>query len=381
MNAQIDHFFSLDFEAIRREHNARWEKHLSPKGASLVLFGAGRLGRLTLAGLRSAGINPLAFCDNNPALWGTSVDGLEVYSPDNAVSKFAKTALFVATVYTSAPLKAQLIAMGLNTISFPSLAWLYPNALLPHGALDLPDRYCKEAGAAYKALGLWHDKTSVEEFCGQLMWRASLDDSLLPTHLPAENTYFPADIIKLSGNECFVDCGAFDGDSIADFLKRQPQGIQQVVAVEADPLNCERLQQRIKSFPVEIQNKVRVVQGAVDRRCCKLHFEVTGTAGSAVGAGTYEVDAVRLDDILTDYAPSFIKMDVEGAELSALIGAQSVIRKHRPILAICTYHRFEDMWQIPLLLSSYCPDYHLFLRRHSDECWEQVCYAVPPERA
>jgi hypothetical protein len=64
-----------------------------------------------------------------------------------------------------------------------------------------------------------------------------------------------------------------------------------------------------------------------------------------------------------------------------LRGARDVIKRHRPVLAVCLYHKQEHLWQIPLLLQSLTTDYRLFLRRYSDDCWELVGYAVPEERA
>ncbi len=112
-----------------------------------------------------------------------------------------------------------------------------------------------------------------------------------------------------------------------------------------------------------------------------MRFEAIGTAGSQVtDSGTYEVRCVPLDEMLADCEASLIKMDIEGSELQALVGAQSTIRRHVPALSICLYHRQEDLWKIPLFIASLSDRYRLFLRRHSDDCWEQICYAVPADR-
>jgi hypothetical protein len=51
-----------------------------------------------------------------------------------------------------------------------------------------------------------------------------------------------------------------------------------------------------------------------------------------------------------------------------------------PVLAVSLYHKPEDLWDLPLLINALVPGYLLYLRRYSDERWETVCYAVPPER-
>ena len=50
------------------------------------------------------------------------------------------------------------------------------------------------------------------------------------------------------------------------------------------------------------------------------------------------------------------------------------------MLAVCLYHKPEDLWDLPLLIRALGPGYSLYLRRYSDERWETVCYAVPPDR-
>lgn len=78
--------------------------------------------------------------------------------------------------------------------------------------------------------------------------------------------------------------------------------------------------------------------------------------------------------------PSFIKMDIEGAELDALIGARHSIEKDLPVLAISAYHQPDHVWRIPLLIQSFSDQYRFFLRSHNEEGWDLVCYAVPISR-
>jgi hypothetical protein len=72
----------------------------------------------------------------------------------------------------------------------------------------------------------------------------------------------------------------------------------------------------------------------------------------------------------------FIKMDIEGSELNALQGAQNTIRKYKPILAICVYHKKNDLLTIPAYIHSICPEYKFYLRAHSKYSQELVLYAV-----
>jgi len=71
-----------------------------------------------------------------------------------------------------------------------------------------------------------------------------------------------------------------------------------------------------------------------------------------------------------------IKLDIEGAEVAALKGAQKVIQAQKPKLAICNYHLPADIWEVPLIIKDLAPEYKLYLRHHNYNCWyESVIYA------
>ena len=69
-------------------------------------------------------------------------------------------------------------------------------------------------------------------------------------------------------------------------------------------------------------------------------------------------------------------MDIEGAEVNALLGAEENIKKQKPKLAICVYHKPEHLWKIPLYIKKIVPDYKLYIRHHTNQEYETVCYAV-----
>lgn len=369
-----------DIAQTVRARQQALQHRASSVGGTFVLFGAGRLGKIVLAGLREAGLHPVAFADNNPALWNSLVDGLQVLSPQDAVTRYSQKAIFVITVYTSQPVWDQLLRLGVQPLSFAELGWTYPGSLLPHGNLEIPHTVITQAHDVRAALSVWGDENSRLEYVGQLAWHTSLQRSALPPHLPQHQIYFPDDIIKRAPAELFVDCGAFDGDTIQTFVDRQGSTFDRIVAIEPDPANIAALRERVAGMPVHVGSKITVLQNAVGATRQSVRFNAVGSAASAVGNGGLEVECAPLDELLAAYRPTYIKMDIEGAEFDAIQGAQRVIRQHAPVLAICLYHRIEHLWKIPLLIRSYCQDYKLLLRRYSDESWELVCYAVPESR-
>lgn len=69
-------------------------------------------------------------------------------------------------------------------------------------------------------------------------------------------------------------------------------------------------------------------------------------------------------------------MDIEGSEKEALIGATKIIREKKPKLAICAYHKVEDVYELPLIIQMLRADYKFVLRQHYEGCFDMVLYAV-----
>ncbi len=105
-----------------------------------------------------------------------------------------------------------------------------------------------------------------------------------------------------------------------------------------------------------------------------------GSVSSCLSSqGSYEVQCLPLAELTDETPPTYVKMDIEGAEIAALSGARELIAEHTPVLAACVYHEQVHLWRIPLLMHSISDSYRFFMRRHG-EFFDVVCYAVPPNR-
>lgn len=148
---------------------------------SLVLFGAGNLGRQAAVKLVSLGVKVVAFADNSPKAWGRVSEGLTVLSPADAVARYSDAA-FVVTVWGAGHSHrfdrtcTQLLALGAkHVVSFGALAWRFPDAFLPYFAMDLPQRVLEQARAVSAAYDVLSDDDSRAEFLAQVRWRLHLD--------------------------------------------------------------------------------------------------------------------------------------------------------------------------------------------------------------
>ena len=195
-----------------------------------------------------------------------------------------------------------------------------------------------------------------------------------------EEQYFPTDIITLSQNEVFVDCGAFTGDTLEIFDKHI-NTFDRYYALEPDAVRFEKLNNVIKA----VCNKGNVVHlpiGVSDKKM-KAYFDHSSAGCGQVvydeisteECGYIELDTI--DNILDqEEKVTFIKMDIEGEEMSALQGAGTTIQKHKPKLAICVYHKKEDLISIPQYIKKLVPEYKLYLRAHWPTANEVVLYGI-----
>jgi len=185
--------------------------------------------------------------------------------------------------------------------------------------------------------------------------------------------YFPKDIIKLSPNEFFIDGGGFVGDTALNFIEQSSGVFSKIHIFEPIQHNCEQIRKNIAG----LSDKVTLHSVGLSSCCEETYFEDAGCA-SHVGKGNDLVQLVALDNYFSEQersAITYIKLDVEGAEMSALEGMRATIMQYSPKLAICIYHKPADLWELPLYIHKLNPNYHLYIRQHQPVC-ETVLYAV-----
>jgi FkbM family methyltransferase len=348
----------------------------------MVLFGAGEFGKWTLARLRKAGVEPLCFTDNNETRWGSRVQGVEVLSPSDAVRRFANRACFIVTIYNGSAARKQLREKGCSWVLPAALLfWKYPAEFMPDLGIDAPERLVEQSEQIRKCFSILSDDQSRQELCDQIEWRYWMRPEFLPPTSGMDELYFPSDLVANNDEEVLVDCGAFDGDTIRSFMRKEKY-FRHFYALEPDAANLTALRSSISNLPIQTRERVTVWPYAVGDKDEQVNFVETHDVTSKVSTGDVGVviESRKMDSLPWQFKPTYIKMDIEGSEPVALAGAAELLKHELPVLAICLYHRTEHLWQIPNLIHSLAPPYSLYLRRHAEDCWEQVCYAVPPSR-
>jgi FkbM family methyltransferase len=187
-----------------------------------------------------------------------------------------------------------------------------------------------------------------------------------------DEQYFEAFLNLRRSGEVFADVGSFDGQTTLEFVKRCPE-YGAAYVLEPDPVNFSVCKQKLAGLP----NICMWPIGASDAKG-KASFTASGSKSGISPDGPITIELDCLDDLLS-LDPTFIKMDIEGAELPAIMGATRIIR-HRPRMAVCAYHRPGDFWRIPKQVLAIFPNFDLYMRHYTESIYETVIFFVPADR-
>ena len=217
------------------------------------------------------------------------------------------------------------------------------------------------------------DQQSKDSLVAYLLSKSRQDMKYLPPVFEKQQ-YFPQGIITLAEQESYFDCGAFTGDTIAEFLKVSGGRYSRIWAAEPDCLNYQQLMQYIENE--RLQNITAVNKG-IYSFAGRLPFQEEGSMLSMITDESNRYIEVNTIDRITAGNPvTYIKMDVEGVELQALQGAEQTIRAFKPILGISIYHKERDLIDIPLYIKTIAPDYRFYFRVHKKLAIDAVLYGV-----
>jgi FkbM family methyltransferase len=216
-----------------------------------------------------------------------------------------------------------------------------------------------------------------EVFIDILQYRLGYSNTL--KYAKSYSQYRPDPILKNMVFSNFIDAGAYNGDSIKDFILNGIS-VTNYYAYEPDLKNYTDLAVAVQAYNF----KKYLFPSGLSNVNGKLSFRSNGEAGMCVeqlnfGQAYETVSVIRLDDSLQgDVAIDFIKMDIEGLENSAILGAREIIKAQNPVLAICVYHKPDDLWTILQTIENIAPEvYKYYLYQHELNTFEVVLYAIP----
>ena len=329
---------------------------------------------------------PLCICDGQPGdnspRWAENLE--------NAVRKYPRALLVLSGdpewVARTIPLLAARVPTHMlgRVITHRQLGDFLPYGtkktrwwdVARKSALPAANKVKTKIAAAY---GLFNDPLSKATFLAILRRYLFSSDAIVP-YMEPSSQYF-SNVYRHLEDEVFIDCGGYVGDTLEQYIKiKQGHSFKEYIIFEPDESNYDLLVKYISSLPETTRQKICSYPYAVGKEYEILNF--SGGEGSDAYIdenGHQKITCVAMDEILSDKSPTFIKMDLQGHEAYALYGAKNIIKKFNPVLAISVYHDVHDLWELPLLMQHFYPEYSFFLRAYKHE-EEYICYAVPSDR-
>ena len=341
----------------------------------IVLFGAGNTCHLNIDYLRRLGIYPVAFCDNAIAKIGTKVDDLDVLSLEQTMKKYPNAYYYITTQLAYSEIYQQLMECGVKECDISDY-----DIILQFEWEDSCINFYKE------------NREKLQRFYEELaddLSRNVLENRLLflqtrarkyATDIRERIQYFDKNIIDFEKIDTYADVGMYIGDTIESFIKMARGKYKEIIGFEPDGEIYAVAKQNLQAYEnIEFINKgVSDFDGEI--KVSKALGIMQTIETDLFAEGTEEdkgFEVCKLDTYLEEKKIDLLKMDIEGAELSALKGAENMLRKSNPILAICVYHKEEDIFTIPEYLKSIGGRYDIYMRHYSDNQTETVCYFVP----
>lgn len=368
--SETGHFFNSK-EIRQADAIAAMLADLPTRLAGAWLFGAGAIGRSLVWHFRQKGLQPAGFVDNNPSLQGAVVENLPVISLSDYAAKQPDGLLVLALSKGIREVREQCIARGLGDRLTSHLYCRAALGVCPYGQ-RMRAKEIEENADAVKALSIWDDTASREKFRQLVRFQLLFDDTDLPPAEPGH--YFSHAYIPKQYWASVVDAGAFDGDTLRDFLIASDNLFDAYYAFEPDPVNFQKL---ALSVPAG-DNRIRLYNLGLAAQPGSAYMRGFGTLLSNIGdGGETETRLDSLDNVLGNSRVTLIKVDIEGYEPYALVGAIKTINRDHPALALSLYHQVDHLWSLPLWVRDLNLGYRLRIGCHGDLYSEAVCYAVP----
>lgn len=343
----------------------------------IVLCGAGSTCDFNLRYFRNLGIYPAAFADNSQHRQGAFVDDLPILSFEKIKEQFPGAYYYITTQMYYSIIHEQLVNGGVSE-DYISRFDIVCQLQWEEGCSSW---YADNKAAIEKINELLSDKLSKKVLRNRLEFLKTRDRHLMSA-IRSEKQYFDSDLIDFTKVQTFVDCGMYTGDTIEDYIKVTGGNYKHIYGFEPDKAILENAKQNLSKY-ADIDF---ICKGTSDKNETVKVSSGLGVMQS-IENGIFDPAKINksfeictLDDWSHPYNENIdlIKMDIEGAELDSLHGAKKLIQNKLPALAVCVYHKIDDIIKIPQYIYELCGDrYAFYFRHYSDNQTETVCYMIP----
>ncbi len=349
---------------IEKIHEKNVWDSLKKTRLPIVIYGMGNGADMIIEKLQSVGIDFADIFASDEFVRGHSFRGKRVLKYSEVTEKYDDFAIVMAFAVHDEKMLARVNELSKkHTLYFPDV---------PVVGGDIFSReYIKDHDKEFdKAFSLLSDEKSRQSFLDILNFKVSgKTEYLFKCERKKEEIY--SDYLRPNDDEILMDLGAYDGDTVREFLNITDNKFQKIYAVEADEKNYKKLCDKTSQL-----NKIERLNLAAWNKKDTIFFDKKkGRNSKLSSSGKIEVCADSVDNILHGKKITLLKMDIEGSENEALDGAKKTIERYKPKLYICAYHRNSDMFTLPLKIHEICPDYKIYFAHHPYvPAWESNFY-------
>ena len=356
-----------EWDVIKRPH----VKEINPS-KKLVIFGLGDFAKACEKALNKKGYSVYGFLVSTKTI--DSHNGTNVFALDEFIGVDTQVIVGVFNrEHPYATISEAVEGRGCLDILFPwdiystlgdDLGWQY--------WLSEPEFLYKNLDKIKKIYNVLGDDLSRSTLLNTVKFRMglNLDYSLFRSDDEQYFNKLTLEPLKKTAIN-YVDGGAFDGDSYLELMKLCNVG--EAYLFEPDMENFSKLKDNLS----KVKSRRSLVPLALSDEYKILSFSGKGEGSHIDSSGGVKIAAAALDDLLGGVEINFLKLDVEGSEKDALLGAQSIIKKWRPVMALSAYHKPQDLWELPNLISSISKEYAFYFRQHYFNSFDIVLYAIP----
>ncbi len=343
-----------------------WKNGLENK--KVVIFGTGGDGIRTYSMLRQYNIENISFCDNNPEKWGKKVGQTEsICISITDIPKYSDAIFIIGTRNYVMPIAQQL--KSLNVTFLTSDAYLF----------------LREINKLEEVYKIFLNSESQNVYYKLIETMVTGNFNIIPEIYSDKQYYAIPQFAMPKANDVFIDCGAYVGDSIEQFINIRMGNFGKIFSFEpcSKQFNAmiKRRDRLISEWALE-EDKITCIKAGLSDSKGEKYLDVCGSLGESFINNKNDttldekIEIISLDEYFKDFREhiSFIKADIEGYELKMLHGARNIIQKDKPNLAICIYHKFNDFFEIPLFIKTLVPEYKMEVRHHNFNLWETVLY-------
>jgi len=278
----------------------------------------------------------------------------------------------ILTVATGSPLEVNIKLDELGYTHFNYLSFIrYSKLHLVHPPfiMDFKDDFLKNKHKYQEIYNILSDEKSKEVFTKVINFKISFDLKFMKGFTNNfDEQYFDKELIPNIKDIIFIDGGAYVGDTIPNIIQNFPD-YKKIYCIEPNDLHI-----KIAKRDFEDQRDIEFINCGLGKEKIEIN-----QAQESQDICTHDYQAININTIdnLIKGKIDFIKLDIEGAEQDAVIGAKQTILDNHPILAICIYHKAEDWYKVPELVLDIRNDYKVYIRHYMEGIYETVMYFIP----